>query len=59
MVIIIIIIISETTTFKFNSIKQPQVKRILVSRSIWQLAQSVIISIICTIIFCAIPPHRL
>ncbi|CEI99242.1 hypothetical protein RMCBS344292_13334 [Rhizopus microsporus] len=50
---------SETTTFKFNSIKQPQVKRILVSRSIWQLAQSVIISIICTIIFCAIPPHHL
>ncbi|KAG1169847.1 hypothetical protein G6F70_008096 [Rhizopus microsporus] len=50
---------SETTTFKFNSIKQPQVKRILVSRSIWQLGQSIIISVICTIIFCAIPPHRL
>ncbi|CAO3687000.1 unnamed protein product [Rhizopus stolonifer] len=50
---------SETTTFKFNSIKQPQVKRILISRSIWLFTISIIISIICTIIFCAIPPHRL
>ncbi|KAG1168067.1 hypothetical protein G6F36_012346 [Rhizopus arrhizus] len=50
---------SETTTFKFNSIKQPQVKRILISRSIWLLTIGIIISIICTIIFCAIPPHRL
>ncbi|OBZ83429.1 Protein rax1 [Choanephora cucurbitarum] len=50
---------SETTTFKFNSIKQPQVKRILRSRSIWLLTSSLILAIICTLIFCAIPPRRL
>ncbi|KAI8971105.1 hypothetical protein BDB01DRAFT_812327 [Pilobolus umbonatus] len=50
---------SETTTFKFNSIKQPQVKRILISRSIWLLCCSILIAVICTIIFCAIPPHKL
>ncbi|CEP14908.1 hypothetical protein [Parasitella parasitica] len=50
---------SETTTFKFNTIKQPQVKRIIRSRSIWLLTTSIIISVICTIIFCAIPPRKL
>ncbi|KAI8891098.1 hypothetical protein K501DRAFT_205754 [Backusella circina FSU 941] len=51
--------VSETTTFRFNKIEQPQVKRILWSRSIWLLATSLILSVICTIIFCAIPPHHL
>lgn len=51
--------LSETTTFKFNAIQQPEVKRILISRSIWLLAISIIVSVICTIVFCAIPPHRL
>lgn len=50
---------SETTTFKFNTIKQPQVKRIIKSRSIWLLTTSIIISVICTVIFCAIPPRKL
>ncbi|CAO0795323.1 unnamed protein product [Mucor circinelloides] len=50
---------SETTTFKFNSIKQPQVKRILRSRSIWLLTTSIVIAVICTIVFCAIPPRKL
>lgn len=50
---------SETTTFKFNSIKQPQVKRILRSRSIWLLTTSIIIAVILTVIFCAIPGRRL
>ncbi|CAO3626654.1 unnamed protein product [Mucor fragilis] len=50
---------SETTTFKFNSIKQPQVKRILRSRSIWLLTTSIVIAVICTIVFCAIPARKL
>ncbi|KAG2228671.1 hypothetical protein INT48_007050, partial [Thamnidium elegans] len=50
---------SETTTFKFNSIKQPQVKRILKSRSIWLLSASIIIAVILTVIFCAIPSRKL
>ncbi|KAI8987373.1 hypothetical protein BDF20DRAFT_910004 [Mycotypha africana] len=50
---------SETTTFKFNTIKQPQVKRILIPRSIWLLFVITIISITCTILFCAIPSRRL
>ncbi|KAI8340621.1 hypothetical protein BC941DRAFT_370964 [Chlamydoabsidia padenii] len=50
---------SETTTFHFNKIKQPQVKRILWSRSIWLLVTSFIIAIVLTVIFCAVPSKRL
>ncbi|KAI8099786.1 uncharacterized protein BX664DRAFT_322115 [Halteromyces radiatus] len=50
---------SETTTFHFNKIKQPQVKRILWSRSIWLLITSLIVSAVLTVIFCAVPSKRL
>ncbi|KAI8338666.1 hypothetical protein BC941DRAFT_501794 [Chlamydoabsidia padenii] len=51
--------ISETTTFCFNKIKHPQVKRILWSRSIWLLATSVVVAVLLTVIFCVLPPKRL
>ncbi|KAI8889601.1 hypothetical protein K501DRAFT_315043 [Backusella circina FSU 941] len=51
--------ISETTTFHFNSIIEHQVKMILRKRSFISLFIGLFISFICTIIFCAIPPHTL
>ncbi|KAI7900911.1 uncharacterized protein BX663DRAFT_544464 [Cokeromyces recurvatus] len=51
--------ISETTTFHFNKISQPQVKYILRMRAIWLLIFSTLIAIIITIIFSAIPSTRL
>ncbi|CDH56152.1 regulator of g-protein signaling domain-containing protein [Lichtheimia corymbifera JMRC:FSU:9682] len=51
--------VSETTTFHFNRIRQAPVKRILWSRSAWLLALSIIIAVVLTIIFAAVPSHRL
>ncbi|KAI8137228.1 hypothetical protein BJV82DRAFT_675019 [Fennellomyces sp. T-0311] len=51
--------VSETTTFKFNKIRQPEVKRILRFRSLWLLAISLIIAVVLTIIFAAVPSKRL
>ncbi|KAL0094602.1 hypothetical protein J3Q64DRAFT_1715007 [Phycomyces blakesleeanus] len=51
--------ISETVTFRFNKIAQPRVKEILWSRSIWLLIASIVVSMVITIIFSAIPPRRL
>ncbi|KAI8982242.1 hypothetical protein BDF20DRAFT_1000239 [Mycotypha africana] len=51
--------LSETTVFHFNKISQPQVKSILHARAIWLLLFSSVISVVLTIIFCAIPPQRL
>ncbi|CAO3578838.1 unnamed protein product [Absidia cylindrospora] len=51
--------ISETTTFHFNKIKQPQVKRILWYRSLWLLITSFLVAIVLSVIFCAVPSRRL
>ncbi|KAG2180659.1 hypothetical protein INT44_003666 [Umbelopsis vinacea] len=51
--------ISETTTFHFNQVRQPQVKKILKSRAMWLLTLSIVLSVIVTVIFAAIPGHRL
>ncbi|CAO3619992.1 unnamed protein product [Cunninghamella echinulata] len=51
--------VSETTTFKFTKIKQPQVKKILWSRSIWLLVISLVITVVLSVIFCAVPSKRL
>ncbi|KAI8065888.1 hypothetical protein BC940DRAFT_258391 [Gongronella butleri] len=50
---------SETTTFKFNFIKERQVRRILLSRSLWLLAVSLVIAVVLAVIFAAVPPRRL
>ncbi|KAG0176263.1 Bud site selection protein, Revert to axial protein 1 [Apophysomyces sp. BC1021] len=51
--------VSETVTFHFNKIAQPRVKQILWSRSIWLLLTSLIVAVVITIIFCAVPARRL
>ncbi|KAG2220868.1 hypothetical protein INT45_004036 [Circinella minor] len=56
---VLIFNVSETTTFRFNKIRQSQVKRILWSRSLWLLAITIIIAIILTIIFAGVPSKRL
>jgi len=51
--------ISETTTFHFNRVRQPQVKKILKGRALWLLALCIVLSVVITIIFAAIPGHRM
>ncbi|KAI7871526.1 hypothetical protein BDF14DRAFT_1762031 [Spinellus fusiger] len=51
--------VSETVTFHFNKIVQPRVKEILWLRSLWLLAVVCLVSIVITIVFCAIPSRRL
>ncbi|KAI9323894.1 hypothetical protein BX666DRAFT_2022600 [Dichotomocladium elegans] len=51
--------ISETTTFRFNPIQQPQVRPVLVRRSIAILSTCLIITLVLAIIFCAVPGKRL
>ncbi|KAI9303742.1 hypothetical protein BJ944DRAFT_203882 [Cunninghamella echinulata] len=51
--------ISETTTFKFNAIKQTKVRNILRQRSISLLIVMIILITTLLIIFCSIPGKRL
>ncbi|CDS03379.1 hypothetical protein LRAMOSA00781 [Lichtheimia ramosa] len=51
--------VSETTTFHFNRIQQPNVRPILSERSIVVLAVCLLITILLIIIFCALPGKRL
>ncbi|CAO3594425.1 unnamed protein product [Absidia cylindrospora] len=51
--------ISETTTFKFNVIKQTKVRRILRRRSIVLLCVMAALTLLLLIMFCAIPGNRL
>lgn len=51
--------ISETTTLHFNKVRQPQVRKVLKSRAAWLLTLSIILSVVITVIFAAIPGHRL
>ncbi|KIM24889.1 hypothetical protein M408DRAFT_331558 [Serendipita vermifera MAFF 305830] len=50
---------SETTPFRTLSVREPYVRKLLVSRSIWVLALVTIVSFVLTIIFWAVPGHRL
>ncbi|KAI8885669.1 hypothetical protein K501DRAFT_293352 [Backusella circina FSU 941] len=51
--------ISETTTFHFNVISQPEVKRIMGIRAAWLLVLCSFIAIAITVLFCAIPSKKL
>ncbi|KAF7729358.1 Bud site selection protein, Revert to axial protein 1 [Apophysomyces ossiformis] len=51
--------VSETTTFRFNTICQPYVKDILVSRSIVVLTIIFLLSAILLVVFCNLPGKRL
>lgn len=51
--------VGETTTFKFNRIQHPGVKRVLAVRSLNILAFIVFVTAILLLIFCAVPGKRL
>lgn len=50
---------SETIPFRFNSILQPQVKKILTLRSLVVMALVLFITFILMLIFCAVAGHKL
>ena len=50
---------SETTPFRTLSVREPYVRRLLVGRSIWVLVLVTFISVVLTVIFWAVPGHRL
>jgi predicted RND superfamily exporter protein len=47
--------ISETTTFKFNKIRQSIVRKILYPRAAWLLGLTLFFSALLTVIFCVVP----
>ncbi|KAI9472114.1 MAG: hypothetical protein EXX96DRAFT_346695 [Benjaminiella poitrasii] len=57
-ILVLVFNISETTTFHFNRIAQPQVKHILRIRAIWFLLFSTLVAIILTVILSAITSTR-
>ncbi|KAH8921021.1 regulator of G protein signaling superfamily [Atractiella rhizophila] len=50
---------SETTPFKTIEIREPYVKKLLLGRSIWVISLTIIVVAILTVIFWAVPGHRL
>lgn len=50
---------SETTPFRTLGVREPYVRRLLVGRSIWVLVLVAFVSIVLTVIFWAVPGHRL
>jgi len=50
---------SETTPFRTLGVREPYVRRLLISRSIWVLLLIAVISTVLTVIFWVVPGHRL
>ncbi|OZJ04465.1 hypothetical protein BZG36_02800 [Bifiguratus adelaidae] len=56
---VLIFNVSETIDFRFNKIKDPLVRRILVRRSLWVLLLSLVIAVLVTVVFVYVPGKRL
>jgi Regulator of G protein signaling domain len=50
---------SETTPFRTLGVREPYVRRLLIGRSIWVLVLVAVVSTVLTVIFWAVPGHRL
>jgi ABC-type glycerol-3-phosphate transport system permease component len=50
---------SETTPFRTLSVREPYVKKLLIGRAIWVSVLVAVLGTVLTIIFWAVPGHRL
>lgn len=57
--VLILFVQSETTPFRTLTIREPYVKKLLIGRAIWVTALVAILSSALTLIFWAVPGHRL